>query len=57
MMYQDIYDCKCQNTKKNEDTLSIMSNLQSNCSIALSHQYTFVSAYELTFKNMQKFSQ
>ena len=28
-MYQDIYDCICQNTK-NEDTLSSMSNLQPN---------------------------
>ena len=33
MMYQDIYNCMCQNTKKkkNEDILSIMSNLQANC--------------------------
>ena len=30
MMYQDIYDCICQNTKQNEDILSIMSNLQAN---------------------------
>ena len=29
-MYQDIYNCICQNTK-NEDILSIMSNLQHNC--------------------------
>ena len=29
MMYQDIYNCICQNTK-NEDILSIMSNLQPN---------------------------
>ena len=28
MMYQDIYNCKCQNTKKNEDILFSMSNLQ-----------------------------
>ena len=27
MMYQDIYNCMCQ---KNEDILSIMSNLQPN---------------------------
>ena len=31
MMYHDIYNCICQNTKKNEDILSIMSNLQPNC--------------------------
>ena len=30
MMYQDIYSCICQNTKKNEDILSSMSNLQPN---------------------------
>ena len=30
MMYQDIYNCIGQNTKKNEDTLSIMSNPQPN---------------------------
>ena len=30
MMYQDVYKCICQNTKK-EDILSIMSNLQPNC--------------------------
>ena len=29
-MYQDIYNCICQNTKKS-DSLSIMSNLQPNC--------------------------
>ena len=28
MMYQDIYSCICQKTKKNEDTSSSMSNLQ-----------------------------
>ena len=27
MMYQDIYNCICQNTKKNEDILSSMANL------------------------------
>ena len=31
MLYQDIYNCICQNTKTNEDILSIMSNLQPNC--------------------------
>ena len=30
MMYQDIYNCMCQNTKKNEDILSSMSNLHPN---------------------------
>ena len=30
MMYQDIYNCKCQNTKKNDNILSIMSNLRPN---------------------------
>ena len=30
MIYQDSYNCICQNTK-NEDILSIMSNLQPNC--------------------------
>ena len=29
-MYQDIYNCICQDTKK-LDSLSIMSNLQPNC--------------------------
>ena len=29
-MYQDIYDRICQNTKKNEDIISSMSNLQPN---------------------------
>ena len=29
-MYQDIYSCICQDTKK-LDSLSIMSNLQPNC--------------------------
>ena len=29
MMYQDIYNCTCQNTK-NEEILSSMSNLQPN---------------------------
>ena len=30
MMYQDIYNCICQTTKKNEDVLSSISNLQPN---------------------------
>ena len=30
-MYQDIYNCICQNTKKKIDLLSIMLNLQANC--------------------------
>ena len=30
MMYQDIYNCICQNTTKNEDMLSSMSNQQPN---------------------------
>ena len=37
MMYQDIYNCICQNTK-NEDVLSIMSNLQPNCYIKIHFQ-------------------
>ena len=36
-MYQDIYNCICQNTK-NEDILSIMSNLQSNCCLKIDFQ-------------------
>ena len=31
LMYQDIHNCICQNTKKNEDIVSIMSKLQPNC--------------------------
>ena len=39
MMYQDIYDCICQNTKKkNEDLQSIMSNLQLNCGVKADFQ-------------------
>ena len=39
MMYQDIYDCICQNTKKkNEDLQSIMSNLQLNCGLKADFQ-------------------
>ena len=37
MMYQDIYDCICQNTKKNED-LQSMSNLQPNCCLKVDFQ-------------------
>ena len=37
MMYQDIYNCICQNTK-NEDILSIMSNPQSNCCLKIDFQ-------------------
>ena len=37
MMYQDIYNCICQN-KKNEDILSIMSNLQPNCCLKIDFQ-------------------
>ena len=33
MIYQDIYNCFV-NIQKNEDILSIMSNLQSNCNMA-----------------------
>ena len=36
-MYQDIYDCICQNTKK-EDLQSIMSNLQLNCCLGVDFQ-------------------
>ena len=38
MMCQDIYNCICQNTKKNEDMLSIMSNLQPNCCLKVDFQ-------------------
>ena len=38
-MYQDIYNCTCQNTKKKyEDILSIMSNLQPNCCLKVDFQ-------------------
>ena len=37
MMYQDIYNCICQN-KKNEDILSIMSNLQPNFCLKIDFQ-------------------
>ena len=36
-MYQDIYDCICQNTKR-LDLLSIMSNLQPNCCLEFDFQ-------------------
>ena len=37
MMYQDIYNCICQNTK-NEDILSSMSNLQPNWCLKIDFQ-------------------
>ena len=36
-MYQDIYNCICQNTK-NEDILSSMSNLQPNRCLKIDFQ-------------------
>ena len=40
MMYQDIYNCICQNTK-NEDKISSMSNLQLNwCLKSISKMWT-----------------
>ena len=38
MMYQDIYNCTCQNTKKNKDKLFIISNLQPNCCLKIDFQ-------------------
>ena len=38
MMYQDIYDCICQNIKTNEDLQSIMPNLQPNCCLKVDFQ-------------------
>ena len=38
MMYQDIYDCICQNTKKNEDIQSNMSNLKPNWCLKIDFQ-------------------
>ena len=38
MMYQDIYNYICQNAAKNEDILSIMSNLQPNCCLEIDFQ-------------------
>ena len=38
MMYQEIYNCICQNTKKNEDLLSSMSNLQPNWCLKIDFQ-------------------
>ena len=37
-MYQDIYNCIRQNTQKNEDILSSMSNLQPNCCLKFDFQ-------------------
>ena len=42
-MYQDIYNCICQNTKKiiihyPKDSLSIMSNLQPHCCLEFDFQ-------------------
>ena len=37
-MYQDIYNCIRQNTHKNEDILSSMSNLQPNCCLKFDFQ-------------------
>ena len=37
LMYQDIYNCICQNTKK-WDSLSIMSNLLPNCCLKFDFQ-------------------
>ena len=37
MMYQDICNCICQ-IQKNEDILSIMSNLQPNCCLKIDFQ-------------------
>ena len=36
-MYQDIYNCICQNNK-NYDILSIMSHLQPNCCLKIDFQ-------------------
>ena len=38
MLYQDIYNGICQNTNKNEDLLSIMSNLQPKCCLKVDLQ-------------------
>ena len=38
-MYQDIYNCICQNTHTHtKDLLSIMSNLQPNCCLKFDFQ-------------------
>ena len=37
-MYQDIYNCICQDTKNSEYILSIMSNLQPNCCLKVDFQ-------------------
>ena len=36
-MFQDIYNCICQNTK-NEDVRSSMTNLQPNCCLKIDFQ-------------------
>ena len=38
MMYQDIYNCICQNAKTNENILSSMSNLQPNWCLKIDFQ-------------------
>ena len=38
MMYQDIYNWICQNTERNEDILSSMSNLQPNWCLKIDFQ-------------------
>ena len=42
-MYQDIYNCICQTTKK-LDLLSIMSNLQPNCCLEFDFQKVYQHA-------------
>ena len=37
-MYQDIYNCICQNTQQKQDSLSIMSKLQPNCCLEFDFQ-------------------
>ena len=37
MIYQDIYNCICQNTP-NDDIISSMSNLQPNCCLKIDFQ-------------------
>ena len=37
-MYQDIYNCICQNTQNNQGVLSIMSNLQPTCCLKFDFQ-------------------
>ena len=38
MIYQDIYNCVYQYTKKNADILSILSNVQPNCCLKVDFQ-------------------